>query len=90
MNFLASANWTIWQDVYVAVCYHNLLSIECENLATNISSLSSDLASVCVSVCVCQCMCVCVCVCVHTWVWWLPDNYYIMCVTLKSHFKNVH
>ena len=61
MNFLASANWTIWQDVYVAVCYHNLLIIECENLATNISSLSSELASVCVSVCVCQCVCVYVC-----------------------------
>ena len=57
MNFLASANWTIWQDVYVAVCYRNLLIIECENLATNISSLSSELASVCVSVCVCQCVC---------------------------------
>ena len=73
--------------MYVAVCYHNLLIIECENLATNISSLSSDLASVCVSVCVCQC--VCVCVCTHE-----CGDYLIiiiiMCVTLKSHFKNVH
>ena len=67
MNFLVSANWTIWQDVYVAMCYHNLLIIECENLATNISSLSSEWASVCECVCVSACVCqyVCVYVCTH-------------------------
>ena len=46
------------QDVYKE---YNLLIIECENLATNILSLSSEWASVCE----CVCVSVCVCVCAH-------------------------